>query len=171
MCTHYELAIWWADWLLEGKRKWRPWWNLGLSMLSDGYCAVIRAESPTFSWVSKGVVAGWWVHWWTAVVWLKETFKQRAYNASRIRHVIDRPRRFLLSHSQPESTHDMADSGTCVDCHPQPPGISVVESQVKQHDPLDPTTFVPPSPLPGPSVIVEFCDRVSTWKPYAAKAR
>ncbi|EPT02882.1 hypothetical protein FOMPIDRAFT_1117341 [Fomitopsis schrenkii] len=65
----------------------------------------------------------------------------------------------------------MANPGTCVDCPPQPistSGSAVSPPAVKQHDPLDPSTFVAPSPLPGPSVVIEFCDRCrwlhrATW--------
>jgi len=63
----------------------------------------------------------------------------------------------------------MPEPETCLDCVP--------DSQVKQsgittpRDPLDASTFVPPSPespLPGPSVTIEFCDRCrwlhrATW--------
>ncbi|KAI0786349.1 Rdx family-domain-containing protein [Abortiporus biennis] len=37
-----------------------------------------------------------------------------------------------------------------------------------QEHPLDPSTFIPPEPLPAPSIIIEFCDRCrwlhrATW--------
>ncbi|KAH7887934.1 Rdx family-domain-containing protein [Phlebopus sp. FC_14] len=49
------------------------------------------------------------------------------------------------------------------------PGAEEVTSDKKNESPLlDPSTFVPPSPLPGPSVTIEFCDRCrwlhrATW--------
>ncbi|OBZ76658.1 hypothetical protein A0H81_03550 [Grifola frondosa] len=63
----------------------------------------------------------------------------------------------------------MADPGSCVDCLPDSQTESY-EPQVpaKPHDPLDPSTFIPPSPLPTPSITIEFCDRCrwlhrATW--------
>ncbi|KAH9951789.1 Rdx family-domain-containing protein [Amylocystis lapponica] len=59
----------------------------------------------------------------------------------------------------------MADPGSCVDCiNPE----AVSPSAQPPHDPLDASTFVPPSPLPIPSVTIEFCDRCrwlhrATW--------
>ncbi|CCM02839.1 uncharacterized protein FIBRA_04951 [Fibroporia radiculosa] len=58
----------------------------------------------------------------------------------------------------------MADQGTCVECttdilvaqHQEQPA----QSATSPYDPkLDPSTFVPPTPLPSPSITIEFCDR------------
>ncbi|THH14964.1 hypothetical protein EW146_g5443 [Bondarzewia mesenterica] len=65
----------------------------------------------------------------------------------------------------------MTDS--CVDCVPTQES-SIVDTQSSKnitqrtHDPLDPTTFVPPSPDSAPRVFIEFCDRCrwlhrATW--------
>ncbi|KAI6047373.1 hypothetical protein EDC04DRAFT_2623020 [Pisolithus marmoratus] len=35
---------------------------------------------------------------------------------------------------------------------------------------LDPSTFLPPSPLPAPTVTIEFCDRVRSNKPQLHRA-
>lgn len=52
----------------------------------------------------------------------------------------------------------------CVDCS-SPNQSSVVvgadSKAVVQENPLDIATFIPPIPHPAPSVIIEFCDRVS----------
>ena len=60
----------------------------------------------------------------------------------------------------------MADPGTCIECiGPEElaqdvavPAPSAPETKVQ--DPLDVATFVPPSPLPLPNIIIEFCDKV-----------
>ncbi|KAI0080760.1 hypothetical protein K474DRAFT_1672506 [Panus rudis PR-1116 ss-1] len=68
----------------------------------------------------------------------------------------------------------MADPGTCVECAPadaqatepgspslrmrQDAELKDLESEVQEH-PLDPTTFIPPAPLPAPCITIEFCDR------------
>ncbi|KAJ3539965.1 hypothetical protein NM688_g6294 [Phlebia brevispora] len=71
----------------------------------------------------------------------------------------------------------MADPGTCVECIPSDQPLKVeptgdgpqeTEQVTLSQNPLDPATFVPPSPLPLPSVTIEFCDRCrwlhrATW--------
>ncbi|KZT72618.1 hypothetical protein DAEQUDRAFT_762894 [Daedalea quercina L-15889] len=62
----------------------------------------------------------------------------------------------------------MADPGTCVECIPQSEDATAEPQPMKRHNPLDPATFVPPMPLPGPSITIEFCDRCrwlhrATW--------
>ncbi|KDQ64783.1 hypothetical protein JAAARDRAFT_117628 [Jaapia argillacea MUCL 33604] len=79
----------------------------------------------------------------------------------------------------------MADPGKsveCADCQTNPPDSTsgLTDKPVerpadtaasivpKPHDPLDASTFVPPSPIPGPSITIEFCDRCrwlhrATW--------
>ena len=65
----------------------------------------------------------------------------------------------------------MADVLACVECGPdgtQGGAIPALASQTPAvttavaHNPLDPATFVPPSPSVAPSITIEFCDRVST---------
>ncbi|EPQ59556.1 hypothetical protein GLOTRDRAFT_71116 [Gloeophyllum trabeum ATCC 11539] len=67
----------------------------------------------------------------------------------------------------------MVAPGTSVNCVPcqenstdnaQPAGAA----QPEKPDLLDPSTFVAPAPLPGPSIVIEFCDRCrwlhrATW--------
>lgn len=76
----------------------------------------------------------------------------------------------------------MADPGTCVDCDPKAEQLTLATGstaqeqsasepvakveQPKIHNPLDPSTFVPPLHPVVPSVTVEFCDRVRI-DPYA----
>ncbi|PIL36789.1 hypothetical protein GSI_00479 [Ganoderma sinense ZZ0214-1] len=66
----------------------------------------------------------------------------------------------------------MAEAEVCVDCQPdnqQVPAVKVPEpASAIPHNPLDPTTFVAPSPSIAPSVTIEFCDRCrwlhrATW--------
>lgn len=64
----------------------------------------------------------------------------------------------------------MADPGTCVECIPSDQPIHVEPSSIQNREEssstqnlLDPTTFVPPTPLPCPSITIEFCDRVSVF--------
>jgi hypothetical protein len=63
----------------------------------------------------------------------------------------------------------MADPGLCVDCVPSQEGtISHLASpsRAKPYDPLDMSTFIPPTAVSAPSVVIEFCDRVgifSNW--------
>ncbi|KAH8106227.1 Rdx family-domain-containing protein [Cristinia sonorae] len=52
----------------------------------------------------------------------------------------------------------MADNTTCVDRAP-PQESNTNEQIVPDEDILNPATFIPPAPLPGPSIIIEFCDR------------
>lgn len=62
--------------------------------------------------------------------------------------------------------YTMAEGATCEDCVPSVEG-QTLQSKVpssKPQDPLDASTFVPPSPLPSPSVTIEFCDRVRTHR-------
>ena len=74
----------------------------------------------------------------------------------------------------------MSSPQDCVECQTdngsQPSEQPVVTEQQQQQDseaaqeiknkapvavdPLNPATFVPPSPLPTPNITVEFCDRV-----------
>lgn len=59
----------------------------------------------------------------------------------------------------------MTEAEVCVDCQPdnqQVPAVKVAEPpSAAPHNPLDPTTFVAPSPSIAPSVTIEFCDRVN----------
>ena len=51
----------------------------------------------------------------------------------------------------------------CIDCTPKLEAATVGAAALAdgpREDPLDPTTFIAPAPLPGPSIIIEFCDRV-----------
>lgn len=69
----------------------------------------------------------------------------------------------------------MSNTQECVDCQPEsteaPQETVVISSrelapQVESEtvaDPLNPATFIPPSPLPTPSITIEFCDRVSIY--------
>lgn len=58
----------------------------------------------------------------------------------------------------------MADPGTSIHTASQGEGLHIDHELVEpQEHPLDPTTFIAPAPLPAPSVIVEFCDRVSKF--------
>ena len=65
----------------------------------------------------------------------------------------------------------MADPGTCDDCitAAEPVKVETTDRQPEDQaqdqtmppqNPLDPATFIPPSPLPLPSITIEFCDRV-----------
>ena len=59
----------------------------------------------------------------------------------------------------------MTDS-TCVDCAPDPETAALANSDLNpktSYDPLDASTFTPPTALPGFSVTIEFCDRVSVF--------
>ena len=62
--------------------------------------------------------------------------------------------------SQAEKTPEL-----CVDCnnHNQSSAVAKADSgkAVVQENPLDIATFIPPIPHPAPSIIIEFCDRVS----------
>lgn len=40
------------------------------------------------------------------------------------------------------------------------PGARQQDSSKAAYDPLDASTFVPPTALPAPSATIEFCDRV-----------
>lgn len=62
----------------------------------------------------------------------------------------------------------MAANSDCADCAPTPNAfvssepdsvLAVSVQPTKPHDPMDPTTFVPPGPS-APAVTIEFCDRV-----------
>ncbi|KAF9821439.1 hypothetical protein IEO21_00685 [Rhodonia placenta] len=66
----------------------------------------------------------------------------------------------------------MAEGATCEDCVSKPNVEGqTLQSEIpstKPQDLLDASTFVPPSPLPSPSVTIEFCDRFirvhrATW--------
>ncbi|ETW84331.1 hypothetical protein HETIRDRAFT_449836 [Heterobasidion irregulare TC 32-1] len=66
----------------------------------------------------------------------------------------------------------MADSNdqACVDCAPSRDLFSQIQDNTatKIYDPIDPTTFVPPTPGSPPSVAIEYCDRCrwlhrATW--------
>ncbi|KIP12843.1 hypothetical protein PHLGIDRAFT_123905 [Phlebiopsis gigantea 11061_1 CR5-6] len=74
----------------------------------------------------------------------------------------------------------MSNTQECVDCQPEsteaPQETVDISSRELAHqvesetvaDPLNPATFIPPSPLPTPSITVEFCDRCrwqhrATW--------
>ncbi|KAI0773908.1 Rdx family-domain-containing protein [Fomes fomentarius] len=66
----------------------------------------------------------------------------------------------------------MAEIEACVDCNPDQqsaPPVSAEPTTTPAHsNPLDPTTFVPPSPSIFPSITIEFCDRCrwlhrATW--------
>ncbi|KAI0771887.1 Rdx family-domain-containing protein [Trametes elegans] len=67
----------------------------------------------------------------------------------------------------------MAGPASCVDCQPdaQQESSNTVTSQPDSttvQNPLDPTTFIPPSTSITPSVTIEFCDRCrwlhrATW--------
>ncbi len=66
----------------------------------------------------------------------------------------------------------MADPGTSVQTLPQGGGLQIEHEEVAaQEHPLDPTTFVAPATLPVPSVIIEFCDRVSSLCGHSAARR
>lgn len=57
----------------------------------------------------------------------------------------------------------MADTETCVDCAPSERPLEEEPTAVQPENLtnlLDPATFIPPSPLPLPSITIEFCDRV-----------
>lgn len=66
----------------------------------------------------------------------------------------------------------MSNSQECVECQTDsvPQTQQTAESDIQQPvqdarneapaDPLNPATFVPPSPLPTPTITIEFCDRV-----------
>lgn len=62
----------------------------------------------------------------------------------------------------------MADSNdqACVDCAPSGDLFSQRQDNAvtKTYDPIDPTTFVPPTPGSPPSVAIEYCDRVSLYR-------
>jgi hypothetical protein len=62
--------------------------------------------------------------------------------------------------SQAEETPE-----ACVDCNNSNQNSVVAkadsEKGVIDENPLDAATFIPPIPHPAPSVIIEFCDRVS----------
>jgi hypothetical protein len=53
----------------------------------------------------------------------------------------------------------------CVDCNSlnQSPAVAGADpgKAVVQDDPLDIATFISPIPHPAPSIVIEFCDRVS----------
>lgn len=56
----------------------------------------------------------------------------------------------------------------CVDCDPQqlqnipmPANSLGLHTADNTHNSLDPSTFLPPSPLPTPNITIEFCDKVS----------
>lgn len=55
--------------------------------------------------------------------------------------------------------------GVCVDCNSpnQSPAVAMpdIGKALSQENPLDVATFVPPIPHPCPSIVIEFCDRVS----------
>ncbi|RPD61904.1 hypothetical protein L226DRAFT_613260 [Lentinus tigrinus ALCF2SS1-7] len=66
----------------------------------------------------------------------------------------------------------MAEAEICVDCKPENaiggPTPEATSATPQQHDPLDPSTFVPPSSSITPSITIEFCDRCrwlhrATW--------
>ncbi|KAI0723350.1 Rdx family-domain-containing protein [Earliella scabrosa] len=64
----------------------------------------------------------------------------------------------------------MADPQACADCLPNDHHESSQPAQsiTAVHNPLDPTTFVPPSASICPSITIEFCDRCrwlhrATW--------
>lgn len=65
--------------------------------------------------------------------------------------------------SQAEQTPEL-----CVDCSSPNQSSAVAGADsgkaVVQENPLDIATFIPPIPHPAPSVIIEFCDRVSHIK-------
>jgi hypothetical protein len=50
----------------------------------------------------------------------------------------------------------MASSEVCMDCAPPPD-----QQTQTQYNPMDPSTFVAPTPCAPHSIIIEFCDRVS----------
>lgn len=66
----------------------------------------------------------------------------------------------------------MSNPQECVDCQPDRVDASqqTVEPEHKEPvaelkndavpDPLNPATFIPPTPLPTPGITIEFCDRV-----------
>ncbi|KAI0346930.1 hypothetical protein BDW22DRAFT_1404644 [Trametopsis cervina] len=62
------------------------------------------------------------------------------------------------------STHEV-----CIDCDPPHHNVSEVPTNslglhTSSHSPSDSTSFVPPSPLPTPTITIEFCDRHrATW--------
>jgi hypothetical protein len=53
----------------------------------------------------------------------------------------------------------------CIDCNNPNQGSVAARTDsanaVTQENPLDFPTFIPPIPLPAPSIFIEFCDRVS----------
>ncbi|KAI0691384.1 Rdx family-domain-containing protein [Cytidiella melzeri] len=59
----------------------------------------------------------------------------------------------------------MSTQEICVDCDPQHgdeaqvPTNSLGLHTVAPQNPLDPSTFLPPLPLPTPAITIEFCDR------------
>ncbi|RDX53163.1 hypothetical protein OH76DRAFT_1343675 [Lentinus brumalis] len=66
----------------------------------------------------------------------------------------------------------MAEAETCVDCKPENQTVSptsgATSATTQEHNHLDPSTFVPPSPSITPSITIEFCDRCrwlhrATW--------
>ncbi|KAI0751384.1 hypothetical protein C8Q80DRAFT_1098709 [Daedaleopsis nitida] len=57
----------------------------------------------------------------------------------------------------------MTDTQACIECQvDDKKGAPAVQEPTgtNAHNPLDPTTFVPPSPSVTPSITIEFCDRV-----------
>ena len=51
-------------------------------------------------------------------------------------------------------------AAACIDCAPGEQVAALDRDVGAEENLLDPTTFVPPAPLPGPSIVIEFCDRV-----------
>ena len=79
------------------------------------------------------------------------------------------------------SSETKVEAPVCEDCAPVPPedaAFASVETAGLQdpriepaiYDPLNPATFVAPKTLSSPSVVIEFCDRVSSaplrWTEY-----
>ena len=68
----------------------------------------------------------------------------------------------------------MSNTQDCVECQPdrvdvgqqtsepetKEDPVEVKNDTVVAPNPLDPATFEPPTPLPTPSISIEFCDRV-----------
>lgn len=52
----------------------------------------------------------------------------------------------------------MDQDSTCAVCIPNQDPVEAPPTVVENV--LDPSTFIPPTLLPGPSVTIEFCDRV-----------
>ena len=55
---------------------------------------------------------------------------------------------------------------TCLDCNTfqeKPASNDATVKTESNYNPLDASTFTPPTALPGFSVTIEFCDRVSVF--------